>query len=194
MSTTPLWLTLVVAALGPASALFGVWLTQRRADRREDATFARELAREQARWQREDEALTFEHRRAAYAEFYESLRKMQLAAYDHGMGLTVWDTHDLPEGWQTDTWEKLQHLELYATPRVGSLATEAYSAIWRWGANTKLGNDDEEFYARQSFADDVKAALLLAIRADLSVPETNGLAELTEDSEDTPTDTSDPTL
>ena len=171
MSTTPLWLTLIVAALGPASALFGVWITQRRADRREDATFARERAREQARWQREDESLTFEHRREAYAEFYESLRKMQLAAYDHGMGLSAWDTREIPEGWQTDTWEKLQHLELYATPNVASLAKEAYSATWRWGHNTRFGEDNDEFYAEQDGADDAKALLLAAIRADLSVPD-----------------------
>lgn len=189
MSTTPLWLTLVVAALSPVSALFGVWLTQRRADRREDATLARELAREQARWQREDEALTFEHRRAAYAEFYESLRKMQLTAYEHGMGLTVWDTRELPEGWQTDTWEKLQHLELYATPRVSSLASESYSATWRWGHNTLFSQDDGRFYDQQDRADEAKAALLLAIRADLSVPENNDLAEITGGSRDAPTGT-----
>lgn len=38
------------------------------------------------------------------------------------MGLTDDTSAELPEGWQTDTWEKLQHLELYATPRVGCVA------------------------------------------------------------------------
>lgn len=38
---------MIVAALSPAGALFGVWLTQRRADKRGDATFAREMADEQ---------------------------------------------------------------------------------------------------------------------------------------------------
>ncbi|UVO13408.1 hypothetical protein NM962_04570 [Mycobacterium sp. SVM_VP21] len=43
---TPLWATLVVATFGPVGALLGVWLTQRRADRRDDARFARELGSE----------------------------------------------------------------------------------------------------------------------------------------------------
>lgn len=67
------------------------------------------------------------------------------------------------------------------------------SAVWRWGYRHAV---------RQDFADDVKASLLLAIRADLSnavasaVPDSD-IAELMEDgsddSDDTPKDTGDPT-
>jgi hypothetical protein len=175
---TPLWLTLVVATFGPVGALVGVWITQRRADRREDSSFDRELAKEQARWQREDEALTFEHRRAAYVDFFESLRKMQLAAYEHGMGLTVWDTRELPEGWQTSTFERLQQLELYASERVSFLANIAYSETWTWGHQTRLGEDDDKFYETQEVVDEATSRLLQSIRDDLKIPDKPGTSRV----------------
>lgn len=122
--TTPLWLTLIVAALGPGGALLGVWLTQRRADRRDDATFARELARERERWAREDQARTFEQRRTAYVEFYEALRAMMVRAYGHGLGLSD-EGDELPEGWQTPPFQAAQRLEVYATPDVREKASVA---------------------------------------------------------------------
>lgn len=167
---TPMWATLIVATFGPVGALLGVWLTQRRADRRDDARFARELANEQSRRQREDDALTFEHRRAAYVEFYEALRKMQLVAYEHGMGLTVWDTHGLPEGWQTNAFERLQHLGLYASERVSFLANLAYRETWTSGHQTRLGEDDGTFYDTQEVVDEATHLALQAIREDLKIP------------------------
>lgn len=122
------WITLAVAVLGIAGTLGGAWLTQRRADQRETAKWDRELEREQSRWAREDEARTFEHRRESYVEFYESLRKMALHAYNHGFGFTDDAAEELKEGWQTDTFERLQHLDLYASPTVSNLAHAAYSA------------------------------------------------------------------
>ena len=105
MYTTPLWVPLLVAALGIVSTVVGIVVTQIMANRRERATWTRELAREQARWLREDRALTFEHRRAVYVEFYESLRKMMLRVYDHGMGLSDEGT-ELPWAWQMDAGKR----------------------------------------------------------------------------------------
>ena len=48
-----------------------------------------------------------------------------LRAYDHGMGLSDDESDELPEGWQTHAFERLQHLELYASPKVALLAFEA---------------------------------------------------------------------
>ncbi|MBM4722856.1 hypothetical protein GS439_09075 [Rhodococcus hoagii] len=60
MNTTPLWVPLVVAGLGligtVVGAISGVLITQRRSDKREDASWEREWDRERAGWEREDEA------------------------------------------------------------------------------------------------------------------------------------------
>jgi len=61
----------------------GIVVTQIMANRRERASWQRDTDREQQRWEREDQAMTFDYRRAAYVEFYESLRKMGLRVHDH---------------------------------------------------------------------------------------------------------------
>lgn len=180
MNTTPLWVPLVVAALGLVSTGVGIVVTQVMANRRERANWTRELERERQRWQREDEALTFEHRRIAYVEFFEALRKMQVSVEELAMGPRLGETHaQLDDDWQINAWEKLQHLELYATPRVGFLAREAFLATLRWGENTEPGEFGRTDYRkRESLADGTKAVLLLAIRADLRVPDTTELDEI----------------
>lgn len=54
MSSTPLWVPLVVAALAVLGTLGGVYVTQRRSDRREAIAWIREPQRERERWARED--------------------------------------------------------------------------------------------------------------------------------------------
>jgi hypothetical protein len=133
VSTTPLWVPLVVAAFGLVSTVVGIVVTQVMANRRERANWTRELERERQRWQCEDEALTFEHRRIAHVEFFEALRKMQVRVEELAMGPRLGETHaQLDDDWQINAWEKLQHLELYATPRVGFLAREAFSLRYVW--------------------------------------------------------------
>jgi hypothetical protein len=163
---------LVVAGLGLAGTIGGtiggVLIAQRRSDRREELNWNREREREQERWAREDVARTFDHRRDAYSDFYESLREMALTAYNHGMGLR--DERELGE-WQLPTYKKLQHLRLYATQYVAESAGESYDAAWRWGYNTTFGQDDSDFYQRQVHYDDAEADLLARIRIDLSITE-----------------------
>lgn len=102
VQTTPLWVPIVIAAVGVVgtfgAGVTGVLITQRRADRRDSDAWTREREREAERWAREDEMRTFEHRREAYADFDESLKEMARAAYDHGCGLT--DESELPWDWQ----------------------------------------------------------------------------------------------
>ena len=73
MNTTPLWVPLLVAAMGligtVAGTVGGVLVTQLMANKREQANWTRELRREQTRWSREDQTMTFEHRRVAYVDF-----------------------------------------------------------------------------------------------------------------------------
>jgi hypothetical protein len=50
-------------------------------------------------------------------------------------------------------------------------AGQAYDAAWRWGYNTRFGQDNSDFYQRQVHYDDAEAYLLARIRIDLSIPE-----------------------
>lgn len=178
MTTTPLWVPLVVAGLGLLGAVLGtiggVLITQRRSDRREALAWERERDRERELWAREDAARTFEHRRRAYSDFYESLKAMALQVYNHGMGLEDGDK-ELPEGWQFPTFQRLQQLDLYGTASAALAADEAYTAVWRWGHATKHGVDDEAFYDAQAAADFAERDLLVAIRTDLNIPNGTGL-------------------
>jgi hypothetical protein len=95
---------------------------------------------------------------------------MMLRVYDHGMGLSEpTDDGDLPWAWQLPTFQRLQQLRLYGSDRVSASASEAYTAVWRWGAGAKFGDDSETFYDTADAADEAESVLLEAIRADLSV-------------------------
>ena len=63
MTTTPLWVPLVVAIIGLVATIVGtiagVLITQRRSDRRETVAWERDRQRERDRWAREDAARTF---------------------------------------------------------------------------------------------------------------------------------------
>jgi hypothetical protein len=171
VAETPLWVPLVVAALGLAGTILGtiggVPVAQRRSDRRDTTNWERERERERERWAREDTARTFDHRRDAYSDFYESLREMALTVYEHGLGLR----HETELGeWQLPTYRKLQHLRLYATNLVGEAATNAYNAAWEWGYRTKFGQANDKFHDREAEYDAAQAQLLEAMRLDLSIP------------------------
>jgi hypothetical protein len=173
MVTTPLWVPLGIAGLGIVGTfvgtISGVLITQQRADRREDINRTHERERQLEQWHREDDAKTFEHRRAAYSDFYESLQQMSLRAYDYGMGIS--DDGDLPFSWNLHTFGQLQHLHMYATPRVAEVATAAYNAVWMWGNEASCGQDDDEFYRRQSDYQKLEIELLILIREALSIPD-----------------------
>src|SRR5206468_3985226 len=129
----PLWVPLVVAALGltgtVVGAISGVMITQARADKREAAAWEREQERERARWSPEDAARTFEHRRTAYADFYNAIGKLGQFVHDYYDTLYVeppdpdYDP-ELPLDWAAPEYRQLERLELYATPKVARLAHE----------------------------------------------------------------------
>ena len=113
--TTPLWVPLLVAAIGVAGTLIagiaGTLIAQRWADQRDDKTWAREREREQERWRREDEARTFEHRREAFEECYQAVKALARRAYNHGYGFD--GTPELPFDWNAAAFAKLQRLGIY---------------------------------------------------------------------------------
>lgn len=87
-----------------------------------------------------------------------------------GLGIGDDEQEELPEGWQFPAFQRLQHLQMYATPSVSVKASQAYTAVWRWGHNTKRGRDDAPFYDAQETADGAEMALLQAIRGGLAIP------------------------
>jgi hypothetical protein len=129
MSSTPLWIPLVVAGmtlLGTVSGgVVGVVLTQRRADRREQQAWEREREREKEHWGREDAARTFEHRREAYVNFYTSVTVLAHKAFETSTG----GGEPLEEGWNQEALQNLQRLEFYADHELCTTAQEAYQAL-----------------------------------------------------------------
>jgi hypothetical protein len=167
MSTTPLWVPLLVAALGVVSTLVGIVVTQIMANRRERANWTRELQREQTRWSREDQARTFSYRRVAYVQFYESLR----SAIARINFLIVYgsDGARMPEGWYYELFEKLQHVEMYGSADVVTVAQRAFEVTQAWGDRAGPAVNDEDLDYEVS---GMASTLLDAIRKDLGVPET----------------------
>lgn len=177
MNLTPLWVPLVVAGIGLLGTIVGtisgVFITQRRSDRREATTWERERAREREVWEREDVLRNFEARRDSYVSFYETLREMARTAYDHGMGLSEppaeEDEGELPFEWNQATFHKLEHCRIYASSEVLAAADGAYNACWQWGHRTKYGSDDDAFYDRQEAYNDAELTFYDAIRRDLGL-------------------------
>jgi hypothetical protein len=188
---------LVSGGLGIGGTLLGSWLTQRGATQREMANWERDLQREKARWSRDDEASAFDHRREAYVDFFEELGRIQELVSTLGAGESSGEDYfELDEDWRYAAWKKLQTVAMYATPTVGPLAFEAYEATAEWGDKARYGDgrrplgdaDDTEdrqvsdiqqaslerkrqFPKRQELAEETKNSLLIAIRADLGVPD-----------------------
>jgi hypothetical protein len=179
MSTTPLWLPLLVAALGivgtVGGTVGGVVLTQRQASRREELSWLRERKREQERWAREDAERTFSDRREAYVEFYEALEDMALLIYRFGTGQSQESPINdgrLPDDFQLQAFRKLQRLRLYAITSTAEAGEKAYDAAWEWGDSTRFDDDNSQFYEYKTEFDAARQQLQGAIRNDLGVPST----------------------
>jgi len=177
VTSTPLWVPLVVAGIGLVGTILGtiagVLITQRRSDRRESEAWIRERERERERWAREDLLRNFEHRREVYTTFYETLREMARTAYGHGMGLSEPPPDEaegeLPFEWNMLAARQHERLRVYASPEVLAAADDAYNACWRWGHLSRHGNDDEAFYDRQDTFNAAELIFYDAIRRDLGL-------------------------
>ena len=169
-STTPLWVPLAVAGLGITGTLFGVFLTQRQANKSDALVWERN----QQQWDRDDALRTFDHRRDAYVAFYEAVTDMTLAIYNHGIGKSAKpddsDDGGMPEGFHLPAHRALQRLRIYATPTVTEAAEDAYGHAWLWGSSARYSQPDHDFYGVQAKFDDAESELLMAIREDLKVP------------------------
>ncbi|PND54339.1 hypothetical protein CRM90_28415 [Mycobacterium sp. ENV421] len=181
MNTTPLWVPLVVAGLGlvgtAVAGLGGVWFTQRRADKREAATWARETEREQARWVREDAARTFEFRRSAYVELYRAAFTVFMLAMTYmGAAAQLGEDSDDPEvvNRYAEMQRALEAIQIYGSFRVLALAERTQSA----GSSYRLifsrmgvvNVGDTLTTAGQKWGD-VLSELHFAIREELGIPD-----------------------
>ena len=168
---TPLWVPLLVATIGliatVTAAIAGVLITQRRSDRREEKTWQRERERERERWSREDQARTFEHRRDAFAAFYEAVNAdyMQVRIWreEHGSSL---DDDKVPDEWARATGEKMQLVQLYATPKLANLALDLWLALLDLLVDRL---DDEEFSKQCDRYRTIEFEVRNAIRNELGI-------------------------
>lgn len=179
VNTTPVWVPLVVAALGFVStlggALVGVIITQRRADKREQEARDAEFERERARWAREDAARTFDERRVAYIAFYEALRQVVTLVnsfFDEGADLSKLP---LPCGWEGLLYRQLQHVEIYGSEAVVALAQRAFEITTVWGGTLRRSADDPTRVTHDEDlsyeADGSPFTFISAVRKELGVPE-----------------------
>jgi hypothetical protein len=135
MSSTPLWVTLVVAGLGFVATLGGVWLTQRRADKRETIAWERQQDRERAQWAREDSARTFEFRRSAYVDYYQAAFAVLMLTATY-MGKVArrevgFDDGDVASR-DADVQTAVEEIQIYGSPKVFALAQKAQSGAFRY--------------------------------------------------------------
>ncbi len=164
---TPLWVPILVAAMGlfgtVAAGVGGVLLTQRHTARREKVAYEREREREHERWARDDQARTFEHRREAYARFYEELSTLWRKARENAFEIT----EQLPNSWGESAFPKLYELTLYASAEVASIAHKSLENVREIAWISHAGNEDETFRQRQRQHFDLEKSLLNSMRRDL---------------------------
>jgi hypothetical protein len=168
---TPLWVTLLIAALGVAGTVSGVIITQRWADGRESRLREIDRKREQERWAREDQVRTFDHRREAYTNFFENLKAMARQA---SPATRLDPPHPLQADWFEPTFLSLNRLLIFGSAAVAEAAGAAYSACWSWGTRQGEGINlngtliDSQHW--EGLYNNLEAALLHAIRDDLLIP------------------------
>lgn len=169
-STTPLWVPLLVALLGvigtAAGTIVGVVMTQHAARQREADARTHELERERARWAREDEARTFEHRRQAYLDLYVALRDVM----DRFDELKPGDT--LPQ-WRDVLWGKFPAVGMYGSNAVAELSDTAVDLLIT--SAMQQGRAAETAGDMRELALDAFSQLRNKMREELGVPDGPGM-------------------
>lgn len=177
---TPMWLPLVVAAVGIVGTLSGVWLTSHLAHKREAISWTRQQEQEKTRWAREDAARTFEFRRSAYVAFYE-------AAFDALLLIAVYmgkvarlevdaDADAEVTGRDADLQKALDAIRIYGTPRVLALAEEVQQGLASSRvvvSQMHVTQIDDHLKKESETGGRAFAELHFAIREELGVPNTD---------------------
>ena len=149
------WPVILSSFLSLCGALGGVVYTQKRADDREADRRADDTRREEARWAREDAIRSYEHRRAAYADFVTTWEGYVEA-------VIAGDERDMPPPEGSD-WDPLYRartqVQVFGTAKASAAASSAVSALEKWaGSDTRLDRSSMDTY-------------LAEIRRDLAIPE-----------------------
>lgn len=170
MATTPLWVPMVVAAIGVLGTLFATVFTQVWQSRQEE-----QRARRQA--QRDDSQRWLEARRSVYTEVLRVLRPWQVwvrtLRYSAGKVPRELIDPQLPEAttFTRDIELLMAEVDLVGATRVA----EALRGLWLWvgGASVALAEAGRGKANRDAFCRGVEEAyadLLEAMRADLGLP------------------------
>ncbi len=138
-------------------------LTQRRADRREDARWQRERDREQALWAREDAARSYEHRRTAYVDFIKEFNYRWNVSVEVEVEVEVevqgFPNGDPPEDFFVPVYDLLTPIEIFGTREAAKLAREAFQVL------------ADRAFTKQGLPPDVLRPFQDEIRRDLSIPD-----------------------
>jgi hypothetical protein len=159
VSTTPLWVPLVVAGFGVSGVLFTQW----RSDVRERIRSAGEERREEKRTAREvdrdRDARLFEHRRVVFASIVEHYHRWASIATD----VEQRRKPEPPEDAMDDFWERVAEVELYGGDDAASAAINLYWSLHKWVYG--VGGDEPSWEAHGQYLEFVEIA-----RAELGVP------------------------
>jgi hypothetical protein len=157
---------LVTGGFSILGTLSGVWLSQRAAAKREAVSWAREVQREKDKWEREDQARTFEQRRTAYVEFYELVE----ATWTSVNQWISWGEErpdlQLRPDWDHELWDKLSAVRIYGSEAVYASALRAFELVEAWHSHSGPSRNDESLDIQAGAA---KNRLLAAIRRELGV-------------------------
>ena len=152
MDHVAMWSQVWAGLIGGGLALVGVLVAQRQTTRRDDARWAREVARQDAQWRREDAARSYEHRREAYMAFMASWQ----GHYDGAFYYRLVEEGPLPDFDWLDELHKLHlAIEVFGSPDAIAAAAATMKNLDGYGQS-----DDELDY-------DLFKAYQAAVRADL---------------------------
>lgn len=154
-------------------ALGGVVITQRSADRREQENRANDAERERARWAREDESRTFEHRRDAYISYFEAIRDaVSLINQRHYHSPEI--PGPLPSGWTGAMWAGLQKVDIYGSVPTIAIAHQAFDVITAFESFAASRQENEYNDDLVIDADNASWRFIEAAREELGVPSAQG--------------------
>jgi hypothetical protein len=158
MGTTPLWVPLAVAVIAVIGTLAGVGFTQIWNSRQEERRWARESDRLREAQAREDLNRTYEHRRAAYVEFWQEVdRVVDLLERADREPIAPDDPvfNGLSEHWTL--------ISVYGTDEADTLAFHCLDRLHAWGLHPDRGDLAYGVYSARS-------RYVYQIRKDLGVP------------------------
>jgi hypothetical protein len=120
------WSQLLAGLVAGGLTLSGVWLTQRRSDKREALAWTRQRKREEEVWAREDAARSYEHRREAYAAFSKQWNTHLARAES---AVTRGREIESDVDWTSEVFDACLVVELYGTAAATEAALNAVNGL-----------------------------------------------------------------